>query len=187
MAPIPRHRKNILTDTVETLGDAGKQIGKDTAKGVASVVDINAFLYGPSEKDEKDPEKLHTKTEKAVKEFGVDEKTKKENEQMKANHTPIDVQAMRDKHQMEDIKKRLFDYQRQETEKARHKADEEKGKREQTEEQEEDQKKKEKEEAAHAQPAEDAHGKDKPKLGAPRKKASTDPHQNFEQKANKGK
>lgn len=180
-----KHKKNILTDTLEAFTDAGKQTAKDTAKQTVSVVDINAFLYGKS--DETPTEKTHTKTERAVREFGVDEKTKKENEQMKANHTPLDVQAIRDKHQLEQIKKRLFDFQKSEGEKARKESDEKEEKRKQEETEEEEKKKKEKEEAARAQPAEDAHGKSKVKLGQARKKASTDPHQNFEQKANRGK
>jgi hypothetical protein len=185
MSTKPKRRKNLLTDTVEALTDAGKQIGKDTARGVISVVDLNSFLYGPTPPEHK-PEELHKKSEKLIKEYGVDAKTRKENEKMVANHTPIDVQALRDKQQIEDIKKRLFNYQEKESERARRKADEEKERRMQAEE-EEKQKKMQESEAAHQAPAEEVQGKDKPRLGAPRKKASTDSHQNFEQKANKGK
>jgi hypothetical protein len=103
------------------------------------------------------------------------------------NHTPLDVKATRDKAQMEEIKKRLFNYQKSEGEKARRALDEEDQKRKQEENEVEEKKKQEKEETDKAIPAEDAHGKDKAQLGKARKKASTDPHQNFEQKANRGK
>lgn len=181
----PRHKKNILTDTIETFGDANKQIVKESAKSAASFVDINAFLYGKSE--EAPDEKKHILSEKAIKEFGVDEKTKKENDQMKAHSTPLDVQAARDKQQMEEIKKRLFNITKSESEKAGKEADEKEKKRQEAGDDEDQKKHEEKERAAHAQPDEDAHGKSKAKLGQARKKASTDPHQNYEQKSNSGK
>lgn len=181
-----KRRGNIITDALETLVEPVTPIPKDVAKGVASVVDINSFLYGPSENPDK-PEVQHKKTEKAVKEFGVDEKTRKENEKMKANHTPLDVQALRDKQQLQQIQKRLFDLQISGGNEARKKADEKEIKRKQDVEQEEEQKKKEKEQTANAAPPEDAHGKSKQKLGQARKKATADTHEIQELKANKGK
>lgn len=180
-----KHAGNILTETIETFAEAGKQISKDTARGVASIADINSFLYGPTPEDT--PETLHKKTTRAVKEFGVNEQTKRENELMEQNSTPLDVQALRDKQQMAEIKSRLFTYQKGEEEKARRKIDEEKNAKQQEVQDEEKTRKRAQQEAAQAPADDEPHGKDKPRLGAPRKKASTDPHQNYEQKANKGK
>lgn len=179
---------NILTDTLETLVEPIKPIPKDIAKGVGSIVDINALIYGKTE-EPPPTEKQHLKSEKAILEFGVDEKTRKENEVMKANSTPFDAQALRDKQQIAQIKKRLFDIQKNDGEKAIKEADEKEQARKKAEADEEEEKKKkeEKERAAQAQPEEDAHGKSKAKPGQARKKATTDPHQNFEQKSNKGK
>lgn len=178
-------KSTILTDTLETLKDAGKDIGKDTVKGVATVADINSFLYGARNET---PEKQHEKAERAIKEFGINEKTKKENEEIKkANATPVDVQALRDKQQMDEIRKRLFEHQKKEEKEADAFFKEKDMRRKQMDQEEEEKKKKEKEQQEHAAPPEDAHGKEKGQLGKPKKKASTDPHQNFEQKANKGK
>lgn len=180
-----KHKKNILTDVLETLTEPVTPIPKDIAKGIASVVDINAFLYGKS--SEETPEKAHEKSDRIIHAHGLDEKSKKEHEKMEANHTPLDVRALQEKQQTESIRKRLFNLVKEDEKKAGAAADNEEKERKQTEVKAEEQKKKEKEQVANAQPEEDAHGKSKAQLGHARKKASTDPHQNFEQKSNKGK
>ncbi|MBI1863302.1 hypothetical protein HYS00_04260 [Candidatus Microgenomates bacterium] len=180
----PKKNRNIFTDTLEVFTEPVKPIPKDIAKGVGSLVDINAFLYGKS--TDETPEKAHEKSDKIIHEYGLDKKSKQEHEAMESNHTPLDVRALQEKHQTESIRKRLFNLVKEDEKKAAAEIDQEDKQRKQHESQEAEQKQHDKQQAA-TQPEEDAHGKSKAKLGQARKKASTDPHQNFEQKSNKGK
>lgn len=176
------HRKTILTDTVETLADAGRDIAKETAKTAASVVDINAFLYGAPPKEEL-TEAKSTKQQRIIKEYGtkMHEKGEKPGD---VNHTPLDVRAIREKQQIQDIKTRLFNLQQSETQKAKREQDQKEQKRVQDSEQE-TQNKKAKEAQSHEHAPEESHGKAKAHLGQARKKASTET--SYETKSNKGK
>lgn len=175
-------RKTILSDTVETLADAGRDIAKGTVKSAVSVVDMNAFLYGAS--SEKPPtEENSTKQQKIIKEYGTKMREKGE-KSGDINHTPLDVRALHEKQQIKDIQSRLFNFQKSETQKAEQEQSQKEQQRKQDSDQE-GQDKKTKEAQSHEQAPEESHGKAKAHLGQARKKASTET--SYETKSNKGK
>ncbi len=178
MAPL-KNKKNIVTNTFEQVTDVGKKSVTGTAHEVSKTF-FSDFL-GLTDNE---PTTHQKEVQKEIK-----EKTEDEQKKLGENFTPLDSDRIQTEVQkLEEARKHLFDLVKSDEAKAIEARREEARQKEQEERELEQQKQRqlEQQQAANQQDSL-PQGKQKGKLGQARKKATTAPPQNFENKSNKGK
>lgn len=179
MAQLVKPRKNVLINSIEQVGEIGKKTVTETAKEVVDTFSFADYLGVATPKTSPEQERIQE-----------DIKVKTENKQ-KESATPLSQEVVnqiaKDAQDLEQARKHLTDLVKSDEAKAIQDRREEERERVQAEIALEQQKAQERQRQQQANQNAEPIGKQKGKMGQARKKATTAPAQNFENKTNKGK
>ena len=179
MAQLVKPRKPIAVDSLEKVGEIGKNVAKETVKQVADTFSFAEYLGVATPTTSPEQERIQK-----------DIKTKTE-EKQKESSTPLSQEVVnqiaKDAQDLELARKNLYDLVKSDESKAIQDLREEEEKKKQEEIALEQQKAQELQRQHASQQNAEPQGKQKARMGQARKKASTAPAQNFENKSSKGK